>query len=154
MTIEVRHAIPDDAEALTEVNIRSIREICGASGDYTPEQIEHWISNKSPTSFLKWMANEDMRLYTGLIDDVVSGVGLLDLSGQIILLVLTPEAQGKGLGKALLHEMEAEARYWDLSKLTLESTTVARPFYESQGYRNLGPTPRKLRSFQMEKTQA
>ena len=154
MPIEVRHAIPDDAEALTEVNIRSIREICGATGDYTPEQLAFWVSNKTPTQFLKWMANEDMRLYTGLIDDVVSGVGLLDLSGQILLLYLVPEAQGKGLGKALLQEMENEARYWDLSKLALESTTVARAFYESQGYRNLGPSSRKMPAFRMEKTLA
>lgn len=152
MPIEVRHAIPDDAEALAEVNIRSIRELCAPSGDYTEDQLEHWVSNKTPTQFLKWMSNEDMRLYTGLVNDVVSGVGLFDLSGKILLLYLVPEAQGQGLGKALLQEMENEARYWDLSKLSLESTSVARAFYESQGYRNLGPSPRKMRSFQMEKT--
>lgn len=150
--IEVRHAIPDDAEALTEATIRSIREICGASGDYTPEQIEDWVENKTPTNFLKWMANPELRLYAGLLDDRIAGVGMFSLEGEIELLYLVPEARGHGLGRALLAEIESEAEFLEISPLRLNATTVAVGFYERHGYRNLGPSPLALRSFKMEKS--
>ena len=149
--IEVRHAVPDDAEALTEVTIRSIREICGASGDYTPEQIEDWLENKTPTNFLKWMASSDLRLYAGLLNDQIAGVGMFSLEGEIELLYLVPEARGHGLGRALLAEIESEAEFREISPLRLHATTVAVNFYERHGYRNLGPSALSLRSYDMEK---
>lgn len=151
--IEVRHAVPDDAEALTEVTIRSILEICGVSGDYTPEQIEAWVENKTPTNFLKWMASPDLRLYAGLLDGTIAGVGMFSLDGEIELLYLVPEARGHGLGRALLSEIESEAEFLELSPLRLNATTVAVAFYERHGYRNLGPSPLVLCSFKMEKAQ-
>lgn len=152
MTIEIRHAFPEDAEALTEVTIRSITEICGASGDYTPAQLEDWISNKTPIDFLKWMANPELRVYAGVLDDRVAGVGMFSLEGEIQLLYLVPEAQGRGLGRALLKEMESEAEFLEISPLRLNATTVSVGFYERQGYRNLGPSPLSLPAVKMEKT--
>lgn len=150
--IEVRHALPEDAEALAEANIRSIREICGASGAYTPEQIAWWVENKVPTNYLKWMANSDLRLYTGLVDGAIAGVGMVDIDeGEIQLLYLVPEAQGRGLGAELLQTMEDEARFLGLGQMRLNSTVGALSFYARHGYRNLGPEAHPLPSFRMEK---
>ncbi|HEY9721771.1 MAG TPA: GNAT family N-acetyltransferase [Oscillatoriaceae cyanobacterium] len=151
MRVKVRLAEPEDAEGLCEANVRSIREVCGADPAYTPEQIDRWCEYKTPAWYRELMTMAHKRLYAGLLDGAIAGVGLLDLKlGKIELLYLAPEALGAGLGRALLKRMEHEAREHQLTALTLQSTTVAREFYERQGYQNLGPGE-GLPSFSMRK---
>ena len=40
----IRRATVDDAEAICDLHVRSIRGLCAA--DYTPPQIEAWASRK------------------------------------------------------------------------------------------------------------
>ena len=147
--IEVRPAVPDDAPALCDVNIRSIREICAP--DYPPERVETWCANKVPANYLKWLADPKLRLYTGLLEGRIAGVALLDINGWVFLMYVAPEALGQGLGKAMLHRLEDDARALGLTQLQLKSTITARAFYERQGYANLGPTQDEIPSFRMEK---
>jgi GNAT superfamily N-acetyltransferase len=55
-----------------------------------------------------------------------------------MLFYLAPNAQLQGMGKAIHLALEEKARHWELPKLTLESTVLARPFYERLGYRSAG----------------
>jgi GNAT superfamily N-acetyltransferase len=48
-----------------------------------------------------------------------------------------PEAQGKGVGGALMEQAEALAREWDVSRIQLDSwgfNTDAHAFFEKMGY--------------------
>ena len=150
--LEVRAALPEEAAALCDVNVRSIRELCGP--DYAPEVLERWCAHKRPESFLRWLHDPKLRLYTGLLDGRIAGVALLDVNGWVFLLYLLPEALGHGLGKAMLRHVEAEARRYGVTTLQLKSTITARAFYERQGYTNLGPTGDEIPSFRMEKALA
>ncbi|MDB5096816.1 MAG: family N-acetyltransferase [Cyanobacteria bacterium RYN_339] len=149
MTLNIRPATVEDAPALCDVNLRSIREICGK--DYPPDRLDTWCANKVPGNYLKWLADPKLRLYAGERDGRVAGVGLLDVNGWIFLLYVEPEALGSGLGKALLAHMEQEARAMGLGRLQLKSTITARDFYARQGYEDLGPTGDEIPSFRMEK---
>jgi GNAT superfamily N-acetyltransferase len=141
--------VPEDVPALCDVNIRSIREVCAR--DYSEESLEDWCANKVPETYLGWLANPKLRLYTGLYAGKVAGVGLFDTNGWIFLLYVAPEALGTGLGKALLVAMEAQARELGLPTLRLRSTLTARAFYESQGYVNLGFVDGERPAYEMEK---
>jgi len=68
----------------------------------------------------------------------LSGVGLLHRSGEIRLFFLAPGAQRQGIGKKIHAALEARANDWQLRKLHLDSTRLARPFYEALGYRSTG----------------
>lgn len=147
--LRVRPATPEDAEALCDVNVRSIREVCGR--DYTRERLDAWCANKRPESYRQWLADPKLRLYAGELDGRVAGVALLDTNGWVFLLYVAPEALGTGLGKALLHHLEEQARTLGLDRLQLKSTITARAFYERQGYANLGPSEDETPSYRMEK---
>jgi GNAT superfamily N-acetyltransferase len=155
MPIDVRPAVPDDAAALAAVNIRSILEVCGP--DYhDPAHLDAWCANKSPENFQKWMGNAHQRTFTGLLDGVIAGVGLIDVEkGHIHMLYLAPEALGRGLGRALLREMEQAAAEAGHRTIGLHATITARGFYERQGFRNLGEElVRGKPSYKMEKALA
>ncbi len=47
---------------------------------------------------------------------------------------VSPDARLRGVSKALLGRMEAEARFLGLAECGLDSTRTARTFYQSAGY--------------------
>lgn len=152
MGIHVRQAVEADAAGLAEVNVRSIREVCGK--DYAdPDHLDRWCANKTPENFRTWIAEPDSRVLAGLVDDRLAGIGMIDLEkGYVHMLYLVPEALGHGLGKAMLKEMERLAREHGHTKLELHATITARTFYEAQGFRNLAQIEKHgYPSFHMEK---
>lgn len=78
--------------------------------------------------------------------DAVLGCGALKRMdatyGEVKSLFVDPAARGRGLARALLAAIEAEARAQDLSLLRLE-TGIRQPeaigLYEATGFRRIGP---------------
>ncbi|MCQ6458663.1 GNAT family N-acetyltransferase, partial [Vibrio parahaemolyticus] len=68
----------------------------------------------------------------------VVGVGLLTRAGKLALCYLLPEAQGRGAGKALVEQLEAQAREWGIKALQLHSTASSQAFFVKQGYVEAG----------------
>ena len=69
---------------------------------------------------------------------------MLTIPGEIQLCYLVPEAQGHGLGLAMLSALEAEAIERNAAEHTLRSTMTAHPFYLRMGFVDAGP-PRQGR---------
>jgi GNAT superfamily N-acetyltransferase len=71
-------------------------------------------------------------------EDIVAGeTRTLEQHGHIGMLVVTEEAQGKGVGGALMRAAEAWAREHGYRRLTLnvfEANRTARAVYEHLGY--------------------
>jgi len=55
-----------------------------------------------------------------------------------MLCYVSPDAQRRGVGRALYAALEAKARAWGLARLHLRSTVGARRFYENLGYAQSG----------------
>jgi predicted GNAT family N-acyltransferase len=53
---------------------------------------------------------------------------------KIQRMAVIDDARGRGVGKALLEFLEAEARRRGATRLTLSAQVRARPFYEAAGY--------------------
>lgn len=154
MRIIVRPAEQRDAAVAIDVTRRSIQQLCTADHQDDRETIAAWLANKTPGDFVTWLANPDNFCVVAELDDHLSGVGLLHRSGEIRLFFLAPSTQRKGVGKAIHAELESVARRWGLDSLHLDSTAMARPFYEVLGYRSTGAAiPRfgVLRCFPYEK---
>jgi GNAT superfamily N-acetyltransferase len=134
----VRKAEPRDAEAAVEVVRRSITELCVADHRDDPDTVASWLSNKTVQNFVSWLADDDNFCVIAEEKDRLLGVGLLHRSGEIRLFYLAPNAQLQGMGKAIHLALEEKAREWGLPELTLESTDLARPFYERLGYQSAG----------------
>ena len=138
MRILVRPAEQRDAATAIDVARRSIQQLCIADHRGDRETLAAWLVNKTPDNFIAWLANPDNFCVVAELDDRLSGVGLLHRSGEIRLFFLAPGTQRKGVGKTIHAELETAAKRWGMDSLHLDSTAMARPFYEALGYRSTG----------------
>lgn len=138
MTLAIRPARPVDAEAAVKLVRRSITELCTADHHNDSATLDRWLANKTPENFRTWVSDPDNFCVVAEIDGGVSGVGLVHRSGEIRLVYLAPGSQRQGMGRAIHAALKAQARTWGLPKLHLDSTLLARPFYEALGYHPAG----------------
>ncbi|MCA1825804.1 MAG: GNAT family N-acetyltransferase [Myxococcales bacterium] len=77
------------------------------------------------------------------LDGVLCGAGrfifLEPGVAKIQRMAVIDDVRGRGVGRALLAFLEAEARQRGATKLTLDAQVRARGFYEKAGYRSHGP---------------
>ena len=120
----------DVEELLTELD-----EILGAA--YAPEQ-RHALS-------IDLLFQPDIRFYLARLDGEAMGCGGVALLGdyaEVKRIYAREPARGRGIGKALLARLEAEARNAGKSLLRLETgihQTAAIALYERWGFRPRGP---------------
>jgi N-acetylglutamate synthase-like GNAT family acetyltransferase len=135
--ISVREARFDDAGEVIEVVRDSITRLCVVDHHNEPALLHAWLANKTPENFRLWLSNPENYCIVAEAD-AICGVGLLHQSGEIRLLYVSPKVQRRGVGGALLAQLESQAREMGLSRLRLTSTAAARCFYDSMGYRDCG----------------
>jgi N-acetylglutamate synthase-like GNAT family acetyltransferase len=72
------------------------------------------------------------------------GVGRLDLldpqTTQVRFMAVADEQQGKGIGKAIMEEMESVSKEMGIQKIILHAREVALPFYQQLGYQLDAPS--------------
>jgi GNAT superfamily N-acetyltransferase len=136
--ISVREASSEDAEAVVEIVRRSITQSCTADHRNDPYTLAKWLENKTPQQFVSWLSNSNNFCAVAHLNERLSGVGLLHRGGEVRLFFVAPEAQRQGVGKAIHAMLEEKASLWGLRVVHLQSTALARQFYEALGYRSSG----------------
>ena len=134
-----RPATIRDATQAIEVVRQSITILCAPDHHNDPVALDQWLANKKTGSFEDWISNPDNFCAVGELDGKVQGVGLLQKSGHLLLFYVAPGYERRGLGRSIHGALMAQAALWGLEKIHLESTSVARRFYESLGYKSSGP---------------
>lgn len=148
-----RPATVQDAVEAIEVVRRSITTLCAPDHRNDPATLDRWLANKKPESFAQWLANPDNFCVVEEVEGHVQGVGLLHASGEVRLFYVAPGQERRGLGRRIHQALVAQAASWGLSRLRLQSTSVARRFYESLGYLATGAEVERfgvLRAFPYE----
>ncbi len=135
----VRDATWADADAALHVLHRSITVTCVADHGSDPETLAHWLGNKTPQYFERWLAEAGSALLVAELEGCVRGVGKVSRLGKVELCYVEPGFERLGLGSALLHAMEARARSWGVTRLHLSSSLDACSFYTRHGYDSAGP---------------
>src|SRR5580692_3883510 len=135
MTIIVRPVQPEDARLVLEVHNASVRGL--AAKDYPPVVIEHWarlpITDLSVERFLANPDNE-IRLVAEL-NGVIVGIGALIVeNNELRACYVLPSATRKGVGSAIVHEIERIALENGVTSLQMNSSVTAEPFYQALGY--------------------
>lgn len=134
-----RPATVQDAVEAIEVIRRSITTLCEPDHLNDPATLDKWLANKKPESFAVWVSNPDNFCVVEEVNGRIQGVGLLHRSGELRLFYVAPGHERRGLGRSIHGALMAHAGRWGLTKIHLESTSVARRFYESLGYQSAGP---------------
>jgi GNAT superfamily N-acetyltransferase len=135
----LRRAVIEDAPAAVSLLRASIVRLCVDDHHNDPDTLALWLRNKTTLEFSKWLANPDRYLVVADNSPSIVGVGSIANTGQINLLYVQPGFQRMGVGRAVLSALEAHAVARQLSEVTLQSSLLARSFYERQGYVSTGP---------------
>ena len=132
----VRRWTQADTEDLGALFRRSVREV--ASRDYRPAQIEAWV--KAPGEIETW--TERMRSRVSFVAEETGRlIGFIQYEppDHIDMTYVHPETQRRGVARALLAAVEAEARTRDVPLLNVEASITSRPFFEAHGFEIVTP---------------
>ena len=121
----------DDAPTLLALFRDTIRRV--NSRDYSPAQVAAWASDDIDT--VRWFGRFAGR-FVPVAEEAGRPVGFAELEadGHIDRVYISADHQGRGIGRALLAAVVAEARRVAIARLFTEASITARPFFEAQGF--------------------
>lgn len=135
-TVSIRRAISADAPAAWDVLREAVKTLSGHW--YSPAQVAAWIADEDPAhrpgdyqfGRTAFVAEVDRRI-----------VGFSRLSGrEVEALYVHPSQAGHQIGEFLLAALERSASVRRVKTLCLDAALNAVPFYQSSGYRIVGPS--------------
>lgn len=130
MECTIRPALEDDADEISAVILRTLRET--NAKDYTREIIERIECSFSPSAVLALIGKRTV--FVAAIGSRVVGTASLD--GNVVRTVfVSPDVQARGIGKLLMAEVERTARERDIPRLAVPSSLSAETFYAQLGFR-------------------
>ncbi|MET4388416.1 GNAT superfamily N-acetyltransferase [Bradyrhizobium sp. F1.4.3] len=129
MECTIRPALDDDADDISAVIVRALRET--NAKDYTDEIIERVERSFSPGAVLELIGRRTV--FVATIGDRLVGTASLD--GSVVRTVfVAPDVQTRGIGKLLMAEIERTARERKIAALTVPSSVTAEAFYVKLGF--------------------
>jgi N-acetylglutamate synthase-like GNAT family acetyltransferase len=130
MECTIRPAVDDDANQISAVILRALRET--NAKDYSDEIIERVERSFSPCAVVQLISKRTVFVAT------VNGriIGTASLDGSVVRTVfVNPDVQAKGIGKLLMAEVERAALEPSILSLTVPSSVSAETFYAGLGFR-------------------
>lgn len=129
MDCTIRPALDDDADGISGVILRALRET--NAKDYTDE-----IIARVAHSFSSDTVRQLIRKRTVFVATLGSRiVGTASLDGDVVRTVfVAPDVQAQGIGKLLMAEIERTARCRSITSLTVPSSVTAETFYAKLGF--------------------
>ena len=127
----VRSALVNDRDVILRVHADAIRR--GASTRYSPQEIEAWVAFPAPEGHEAELRSG--HVFVAEEGGQIVGYGRFDTdSGEVEATYVLPEAQGRGVGRALLAEAEARARRAGFDVICVSASLNAIAFYQRAGF--------------------
>jgi len=128
MSIEVRRATAEDAEAVREIVLRALREV--NARDYPASVIDR-LAATLPERIAATLGQAQVYVAT----EAGRVVGTARLTGRTVSSVFVdPKDMGRGVGAKLLDAIENAARKNSATTLDLQSSVTACGFYRKRGF--------------------
>jgi putative acetyltransferase len=125
-----------DAGPLLALFRRTIRLV--NDRDYTSAQIAAWASDDIDPA--AWEARFAGRyVVVAEEENLPAGFAELTPSGRIDRFFVSADHQRQRIGARLMAALIEQARRWGLSRLFVEASITARPFFLAQGFVELAP---------------
>ncbi|WP_020410575.1 GNAT family N-acetyltransferase [Hahella ganghwensis] len=100
---------------------------------YDAEQKEAWAP--TPPDYALWANRLDLkRPFLAILDGRVAGFIELDPDGHIDCTYTHPGFQRRGIATSLYRHLEGEAQSRGMSRLYVEASEIALPFFEKHGF--------------------
>lgn len=151
--ISIRPALAGDAKEAAALLRRSIVELCVPDHGNDAERLEHWLSNKTPEHFVKWIDDPLNTIFVAFANGRMASAGGVRDGEGIVLNYVHPESRFMGISGAMMVHLEEMLRGRGEPVANLVSTITARRFYYARGYRerDLLPEQRPPYGIAMEK---
>lgn len=121
----------EDIRRLGEVHEAAIRRLCAAH--YSAEQMRAWTGGGDPEGFRKPVETSPCFIVARQ-EGMIAGFGSLRADGSIRHVYVHPDFGRRGVGGALLGELERQMVLRKFEKAVLDSSLNAVPFYRKNGY--------------------
>ena len=128
----VRSFTVADTAALAELYRESVRGL-GAQ-HYTPAQVDAWASSADDLEGFQTKLNYGFTLVS-TEENVVAAFGELLPWDNVSLLYCAPRFARRGHATAIYAQLEAAARKRRVTHLTTTASSLARPFFEKNGFK-------------------
>ena len=155
MTYVIRKGTESDAARACETVRRSILELCEQDHHHNPVALDDWLANKTGDNFKSWIkSNRHIAIVAEESSSIIGFTLLSRVDGRLLLLYVSPDARFRGVSKAMLAAVEAEAIEAGIVDIVLESTATAKTFYMACGYSPKGGPAHHsglVRSYPMQK---
>ncbi|MFN9114068.1 MAG: GNAT family N-acetyltransferase [Bacteroidota bacterium] len=134
---EIRLARTDEIPLLAGIYQRAIERSCAPW--YSSRQLSAWLGFSADAGLWQDSFQQTHCLVAVNKQDVPLAFGDMHPgTGQIGRLYVEPDAQGNGLGTAILKELELLLQHAGHNEAALESALNAYRFYLNRGYSSLG----------------
>ncbi|MBB4821836.1 GNAT superfamily N-acetyltransferase [Pseudomonas alcaligenes] len=125
----IRTATPDDAAAISQVVLLALAE--SNARDYPPAVIASVQANFGPEQVRGLLAAREVLV----AEEAGCVIGTASLDGDVVRTVfVAPGAQGLGVGRRLMEQVEALARERGVALLKVPSSITAEGFYAGLGF--------------------
>ncbi|MEJ6818585.1 MULTISPECIES: GNAT family N-acetyltransferase [Pseudomonas] len=135
----IRPATLADTGIISRIIERSIRIGCALDHRNNPRQVDAWVRQQSAGHLCTWLADARFYLNLALLQDKPVGVGMALASGDITLCYVQPECFRRGVGRALMDDLQGWLRLRGVQRVSLNSTRTGEAFYRHLGYRQAAP---------------
>ncbi|WP_375122466.1 GNAT family N-acetyltransferase [Pseudomonas sp. LW8] len=135
----VRSATLADTGIINRIVERSIRIGCALDHRNHPLLVSDWLNRSSADFISSRLADPHFYLCIASFEDKPVGVGMARVSGEIPLCYVQPESFRRGVGRALMHNLEGWLRIRGVQHVYLNSTRTAEAFYRHLGYQQAAP---------------
>ncbi|KMO43727.1 acetyltransferase [Methylobacterium tarhaniae] len=128
----IRLATKDDAAEVSRVVLSALHE--SNARDYGPDTIARVARGFMPDGIAAMIAGR--QVFVAVDDERILGTASLD-GGVVRAVFVAPDAQGRGIGRALMAEIERTAQGAGVATLTLQSSLTAVGFHDRLGFRTV-----------------
>jgi len=134
MSVTIREMRREEARRFLEVHRAAVRSL--AVNDYSPAVIEAWAPPVTDARIERFLTNRDgeLRLVADIRGEIVGIGAFVASASELRACYVAPTAARRGVGTAIVNEIERIARGRGLDNLTLQSSITAEPFYSALGY--------------------
>ncbi|GLH36246.1 GNAT family N-acetyltransferase [Pseudomonas moraviensis] len=132
MSIQIQIATDEDALAISETIIKTLRE--SNARDYPIEIIDRVIESFSPSKILRLLAERQVLVAT--LDSQIVATGSLDQE-VVRSVFVDPGFQGMGVGRQLMKSIQSLAMDTGFNLLRVPSSVTAEGFYASLGFKKV-----------------
>ena len=130
--MKIRQYQAKDAPTIAELFSKTIREV--NVQHYSQKQLDAWASPDKDATFFHGKLSQSRSFVAEDSGEILGFADLIPERRLLFFFYVHSGHQRKGVGKALLDEIEKTAREQGIEELYTEASITAKPFFEAMGF--------------------